>query len=142
MFEAAVLPAVVVARRVAAPPAAEAAFVRVYEDEDQSNPAAEADSLLEALATGAEGRVQVHARRFVIERGRLREPTEDKPWRLTTSSGSRWRSTVHKHSAARFGDLGSVRVGIKTTADSVFIDRHLLTCRRRSGRSRSYSIHC
>ncbi len=121
LFEAAVLPAVVIARRANNPVAEPGAFVRVYEDTGSSENATDDSSLLNALEAETEGAVQVLDRRFTIERGALLEPSAGRPWCLTSSSGSRWLGVVKKHSAARFGDIGPIRVGIKTTADSVFI---------------------
>lgn len=121
MFEAAVLPAVVVGRRATSPSVDSGSFVSVYEGQGESDEAMEVDSVLQALESGAEGAVAVANRRFVIERGLLSDPTEARPWRLTSSSGSRWLGAVEKRAVARFGDLGPIRVGIKTTADSVFI---------------------
>lgn len=124
LFEAAVLPAVVVGRRVAVPSSDAGSFVRVYEDESTRSEAEEEQgSLLDALEGDVEGTVQVGARRFTVERGRLLEPTAQQPWRLTSPEGSLWTATVKKHSAGRFGDIGPIRVGVKTTADSVFIRR-------------------
>lgn len=121
LFEAAVLPAVVVARRADEPSAVSGSFVRVYEESGPSDGVAEAASLLDALEKDHEGAVRVLGRRYAIERGRLLEPGADQPWNLTSSSGAHWLKVVKRHSAGRFGDVGPIRVGIKTTADSVFI---------------------
>lgn len=121
LFTAAVLPAVVVARRVNNPTGEVGAFVRVYEDIGSAEGATEDSSLLNALEAETEGTVQVLDRRFSIERGELLGHSAEQPWRLISSSGSRWLGVVEKHSVARFGDMGPIRVGIKTTADSVFI---------------------
>jgi hypothetical protein len=121
LFEAAVLPAVVVARRADALSAGAGSFVRVYEEAGSSHEAVEEASLLDALEGTSEGTVQVLGRRFAIERGQLLEPSAEQPWRMTSSSGSRWLAVVKRRSAGRFGDTGPIRVGIKTTADSVFI---------------------
>lgn len=122
LFDAAVLPAVVIARRAAAPRHDTTQFVRVYEhSEESSGDAAIAAPILDVLDQGFEGLVQVGDRRFQVERGELIDAHADRPWRLTSSSGSEWFATVKRHSAGCFGDIGPVRVGIKTTADSVFI---------------------
>lgn len=122
LFGAAVLPAVVVARRVAVPSPAAGSFVRIYEDHGTSSEAVQKEgSLLEALERDVDGTVEVSDRRFTIERGQLVEPSAEQPWRLTSPSSSRWMGLVKRHSAGRFGDIGRIRVGIKTTADSVFI---------------------
>jgi adenine-specific DNA-methyltransferase len=121
LFEAAVLPAVVIARRVNIPSSDAGSFVRVYEDEGSSDEALSASSLLDALERKVAGTVQVVDRRFTIERGQFMKPSAKQPWTLTSSSGSRWKGIVEKHLAGRLGDIGPIRVGIKTTADSVFI---------------------
>jgi hypothetical protein len=122
LFDAAVLPAVIVARRATSPVANAGKFVRVYEDKESSREdQADESSLLGALEADTEGAVRVSDRCFTIERGALLEASAARPWRLTSSSGSRWLSVVKKHSASCFGDIGPIRVGIKTTADSVFI---------------------
>jgi adenine-specific DNA-methyltransferase len=121
LFEAAVLPAVVVGRRAAVPSSRTGSFVRVYEDESSGGDAIPEESLLLALEGGAEGLVEVDGRRFEVERGELVDPSPQRPWRLTSASGARWMDVVQKRSAGRLGDLGPIRVGIKTTADSVFV---------------------
>jgi len=121
LFEAAVLPAVVVARRANSPAAQSGSFVRVYQDEGSAGDAAIESSLLDALENTSEGTVSVDDRRFIIERGQLSDPTAEQPWRIASATGTRWLSTVAKHTAGRLADLGPIRVGIKTTADTVFI---------------------
>lgn len=121
LFEAAVLPAVVVARRLAKPSGRAGLFVRVYEAEAPHGEACVAPSLLDALVQEVEGAVAAGGRTFTIERGELVETEPGRPWRLTSLNGSRWLSTVKRHASGRFGDVGPVRVGIKTTADRVFI---------------------
>lgn len=120
LFEAAVLPAVLVARREEQPADGGSTYVRVYED-DSDEPANLESSLLTALERGSSGVIQVGGRRFNIERGALAERTAERPWRLVSPSGSRWLRQVQRHASGRLGDLGPIRVGVKTTADSVFI---------------------
>jgi hypothetical protein len=120
LFDAAVLPAVVVARRGGASPG-NGSFVRVYEEEGDSEEAVEVESLSSALEGSAEGIVSVADRTFAVERGRLVNASPDQPWRLVSRTTSRWLATVKRRTAGRLGELGRIRVGIKTTADSVFI---------------------
>jgi adenine-specific DNA-methyltransferase len=122
LFDAAVLPAVIVARRATKPAPRAGKFVRVYEDTaSPRGDQADEDSLLGALVGDAEGAVRVIDRCFTIERGELLEANAARPWRLTSPSGSHWLNVVKKHSASCLGDIGPIRVGIKTTADTVFI---------------------
>ncbi len=42
-------------------------------------------------------------------------------WRITTKESREWLSRVQRNTAATFKDIGKIRVGVKTTADRVFI---------------------
>jgi hypothetical protein len=121
LFEAAVLPAVLIARRGGPTDRKDTAFVRVYEEAGASIESATGKSLVAEIESGRDGLVRVGDRQFNIERGHLAESPGSQRWRLASLSGSRWLEQVRKRSAGRFGDLGPIRVGIKTTADSVFI---------------------
>jgi adenine-specific DNA-methyltransferase len=119
LFDAAVLPAVVVACR-RKPSGSQPTMVTIYEShhvEIESH----ADSVLQAVAAGASGTVRVGRTSFEIKRGRLESaPGTSEPWVLTSEDGS-WLRKVEANAHLRFGDLGKIRVGIKTTADKVFI---------------------
>lgn len=119
LFEAAVLPAVVVASRM--PPSGKSpVMASVYECEGAAGQP-EAASALGAVEEGFEGKVRVGRTVFEIRRGRLDlDPTRSGPWVLVTD-GESWVRQVEAQAAMRFGDLGKIRVGIKTTADKVFI---------------------
>jgi adenine-specific DNA-methyltransferase len=118
LFEAAVLPAITVAVRGRA--AGAPSFVRVYEEKD-GGPARKAATPLDALRRGWSGRVSTSSGRFRIERGRVRLDAGGGPWTFSTPSGDAWLRKVERASAGTFGDVADVRVGIKTTADAVFI---------------------
>lgn len=42
-------------------------------------------------------------------------------WRIHDSESEEWLKKVEVNTWARFGDIGKIRVGVKTTADNVFI---------------------
>ncbi len=64
----------------------------------------------------------VGAATFAIERGSLALPTTHKhPWTLSSDRIDGWLHAVQCNTAYRFSEIGRVRVGIKTTADEVFI---------------------
>ncbi|WP_076477889.1 Eco57I restriction-modification methylase domain-containing protein [Williamsia sterculiae] len=123
-FDAAVLPAVVVAR---APDehdgdATPARFVSAYRVDDTrvEAPAGEPD-LLTALSGGDTLALADDGRRVRIRVGVLAPVTDDAPWRLDHPSTEVWLAAVRRGTWRTFGELGRVRVGIKTTADRVFI---------------------
>jgi hypothetical protein len=44
-----------------------------------------------------------------------------KVWYISTEVTSKWLATVESNTFCTFGDVGKIRVGVKTTADKVFI---------------------
>jgi adenine-specific DNA-methyltransferase len=122
LFGAAVLPAVVVGERrdgtETDPPAR---FTRIYEAPGGGTPARRHASVLAALGHGKDGRVAVGARTFVIETGELVTDGPRDPWRLGRGSDARWFADVMAGCWKTYGEIAKVRVGIKTTADAVFI---------------------
>src|SRR5690606_30900778 len=61
---------------------------------------------------------------YTIERGTLRSAqTLDETWSLATAGSDEWLARVRAQQSATFGDLAHIRVGIKTTADEVFVRR-------------------
>jgi len=121
IFDAAVLPAVIVAEGGARASEEPVEFTSIYETSDPEE--VSASSLTEAL--GCEGVVSVPGgRRFLVQRGLLPETgNADEVWRVANRETDDWLATVRKNTWATFRDLGKVRVGVKTCADSVFIRR-------------------
>ena len=120
LFDAAVLPAVLLAqqfkgdRRFCCP-----AFTSIYETESLG--VVHALDPIHALEHA--GTVSTRdGRRFLVQHGKLNpEAQNGDVWRVATDSSDAWQDTVEGHTWAKFGDIGSIRVGIKTCADSVFI---------------------
>lgn len=114
LFDAAVLPAVLLARTRNAHEQS-ARFTSIYETTKE--PSETAPSPIEAL--DRDGVVATDdGRRFVVVQGSL---DTSGVWRMATAEKDEWLSRVQGCTFARFGDLGRIRVGVKTTADSVFI---------------------
>ena len=125
LFGAAVLPAIVIATKGKATGAVPCRFARVYEvdsgqvlgEKEESLPA-----VLEALSLRQSGLARESGRIFRIEEGTLSTDNgHGHSWTLTSRSSESWLSQVGKKTACTFGDVGKIRVGIKTTADKVFI---------------------
>jgi hypothetical protein len=122
LFEAAVLPAVLVMTKVR--PAGHngtAGFTSIYETEAPAE--IEVSDVIEALDKS--GSVGVGGgKRFRVIHGRLDANNGlDQVWRVATDKGNSWLQTVEVHTWRRFGDVGNIRVGIKTCADKIFIKR-------------------
>jgi len=117
LFDAAVLPAVLIVRKgqgdVSTP------FVSAYTTEAAHDRTS--DSPLDALNQPGRHRLS-DGRTLEIRHGHL-APT-DSPrdvWRLTNPDVETWLQTVDARTWKTLGELGVPRVGIKTTADKVFI---------------------
>lgn len=119
-FRAAVLPAIVIASKSTPTEYKGCSFVTAYESSDSAEPSTE--SLLDALTTGHDSLVLHQGRTIQVESGSLIAATDTRePWRMQHPKTDEWLNQVEKATFCRFGDAGRIRVGIKTTADSVFI---------------------
>jgi adenine-specific DNA-methyltransferase len=123
LFSAAVLPVILVARKGKSARLDSCIFDRVYEHRCNGgdNRAARAyDSVLAVLRDrSVSGIVRTSTGTFCVERGTL--VADGEAWSLSTAEVQNWLHTVRKHETCCFGQLSKVRVGIKTTADEVFI---------------------
>lgn len=119
LFGAAVLPAVVLLEGKVAVTADVAPFTSIY----QTSEAATNKSKDVVDAVGRSGVVEIEdGRRFRVEHGRLRVARGDgSVWTLGTTTGDAWLAAVDANRWGRFRNIGRVRVGVKTCADSVFI---------------------
>ena len=130
LFTAAVLPVIVVAvrRGTGRPPCdgtAAARFVRVYEEvaDGEGETGRRGEDLFNALLdSDLSSAVVPDGSRYRIERGTLAsESSNGAVWRLSRPDYDRWLARVAERSAGTFGDFTEIRVGIKTTADAVFV---------------------
>ena len=120
LFEAAVLPVVLLLRRKTQNYAQKITtnFSSIYTTREVTNN--EVKTVFEALRM--EGDVKVSGQAFHVKHGILDHGlTETGVWRLTTKKMDDWLQNVRRHTFCTFGDLGKIRVGVKTTADKVFI---------------------
>lgn len=123
LFKAAVLPAIVVGLRRAGVKIQDCEYSRVYEATQSAGVNVQnVDSVLEVLDGTFSGFVRASGVCFQVQLGRLQLSNESKrPWAMSNSGIDTWLSTVRHNSEGEFADVGKVCVGIKTTADSVFI---------------------
>lgn len=125
IFDAAVLPAVLIARRrePASTARSRSRFTRIYESRTGATESTvEHASVFSALSHRDPATVRVGNRAMCIEVGQLSTGRPDQPWRIETEATRRFLEDVVSSSSGKtLGHLGKIRVGIKTTADSVFI---------------------
>ena len=124
LFEAAVLPAIVVATRSVKPGTVKAHFSRIYTTASVPEEALGADreSPFVALLDDTRTYTRVGDVGFTVEHGRLDAPSDPSlPWSCRSSQSDSWLRQVSSRTTYTFADVAKIRVGIKTTADSVFI---------------------
>jgi SAM-dependent methyltransferase len=130
LFDAAVLPAIFIGRKKARGPngraAAEARFTKIYEvDGPREQVSQPVDDIYEVLQTEAEGYFTVGSKTFEKTRGVLTYSAKTgQPWGLLSQEEAHWVSVIDRYAHSRVGDHFKVRVGIKTTADKVFLGDH------------------
>lgn len=124
LFKAAVLPAVVIATKTPVEGGARPTclFHRIYEARQPSAENHGSGTPLAMLARlDYSGPVNSPSGAYSIERGVLSEGPNDAVWTLATPESTDWLATVRRHQAAVFDDVARIRVGIKSTADEVFL---------------------
>jgi len=121
LFEAAVLPAVLLLKRKDGHcNNSKSKFTSIYSTHETS-PFQKCETVIDAL--DEDGLVGIGSGEiFVVQQGELdfgNSPRE--VWRISTEDSKKWLNTVAEHTYCEFGDVGKIRVGVKTTADKVFI---------------------
>jgi hypothetical protein len=119
LFEAAVLPAVLLVRKRHSIPATNPRFTSIYSTSEP--PVHQASTVYEALSNGS-GSVSVSGTTFLVQHGLLNHGAAiNGTWRIATERGDAWLDTVLANTFCTFGEIGKIRVGVKTTADKVFV---------------------
>jgi hypothetical protein len=67
------------------------------------------------------GNVRVNSQTFHVQHGTLDHSKG--VWRVANDVSDNWLAAVKNHSVMTFGDIGKIRVGIKTTADKIFVKK-------------------
>lgn len=119
IFDAAVLPAVILAQGCKEGDVPMPLFTSIYETDEPST--SEADDAIEALSLTGNVALR-NGRSFRVQHGTLdKSGAADDLWRIATDITDSWLTTVQSNTWSTFGDIGKIRVGVKTCADKVFI---------------------
>lgn len=94
-------------------------FHSIYEVAETATPVIERDFPYEAMRDDCS--FEYNDRSYHIEHGCLAVNKIDGTWSVESDESREWLETVDASTFMRLGDLGKIRVGIKTTADNVFI---------------------
>jgi len=119
LFDAAVLPAVLLVEKHEEKERVSARFTSIYAAIDE--PTHQTTDVIAALEF--DGAIEIaDGRRFIVKKGTLDiAAPPDAVWRVASEASDGWLSTVEANTWRRFGDVGKIRVGVKTCADKVFI---------------------
>lgn len=124
LFRASVLPAVLIAEKISNTESlpkvrSNAKYVSVYERKDI---ATDPRPLFQTLSGSSPGDAAFNGRTYEVKMGELKLPHDPKePWRLSTNDSDEWLERVKRGTWKSFGQICKIRVGVKTTADQVFI---------------------
>lgn len=119
LFNAAVLPAVMLVEGKNGNKIKTPEFTSIYQTSEPANDIA--TNPINALER--EGVIETEdGRHFNVIHGKLDTgDTPDGVWRIATESVDAWLAKVEAHKWGTFRDIGKIRVGVKTCADKVFI---------------------
>lgn len=121
LFEAAVLPAVLIAQGGTTTQNEPPEFVTIYETEDE--PDQDVASPIQALTFVGVSETP-DGRRFKVAHGRLDNGGDASGvWRRGSDDLDEWLAQVALRTWGTFGTIGKVRVGVKTTADKIFLPK-------------------
>lgn len=116
IFEAAVLPAVLLLRKKTGTKEGNPLFTSIYTAPGESTFEHHAANPIAALTLS--GKTLIGSQVFLVQQGRLEN---NGVWRLSNEKTDTWLDQVKKKTFCTFGDVGKIAVGVKTTADKVFI---------------------
>lgn len=121
-FDAAVLPAIFIGRKNLEK-TGKGKFRKIYEiQDDKKAKTAQTTHNKSELLEASMGKYKVNEKFFEVTIGELLIPEDKKdPWKLITEKERKWMKKIRNESFCRVEDVAKVRVGIKTTADAVFI---------------------
>lgn len=119
LFEAAVLPAVLLFSLKKENSEVSTKFRSIYETRDEA--IIFADTPVDAIAFDGDVKCS-NGKSYTIKSGILDYESSPKDtWRIKDLTNEKWMTDVYNKTWATFGDVGKIRVGVKTTADNVFI---------------------
>lgn len=118
-FTAAVLPAIFIGKKAKHSNNTAVPFTRVYETAglESNKNISKLSSLLEKKG----GDYKYNGHSFRVTSGFMDASASTTPWNMATSTEKKWIATLERNAYKQFSDVFNVHVGIKTTADNVFI---------------------
>lgn len=123
LFEAAVLPAVLLLRKKGKSEERNRAtrFTSIYSCAKPERRALNAESIFDVVEKRGSFTLPDSSTYHVTQGNLDAGKSLGDVWRLSNPEKDAWLRCVDEHTGMRFSDVGKIRVGVKTTADNVFI---------------------
>lgn len=120
LFNASVLPCIIVFSNGRTTNPEEVNFTSIYGSKNSTSPSSSIVSIFDSI--NKEGRYSLEdGRVFDYCQGHLHDVSKGALWIIASNERKKWLTTVESNTWLHLSDLGKIRVGIKTTADNVFI---------------------
>lgn len=122
LFEGiAVLPALVFSQNKTSAYKEDPVFKTIYET-TVDDECTEIDSIVDILNLDTSGIFSTNGRFYDYKIGNLEiDGSKDSVWTISNKETKQWVSTVEKNTWKKFKDISKTRVGVKSTADKIFI---------------------
>lgn len=120
IFNASVLPCIVIFSNGYMGNDSEARFTSIYETKEKSNFKQSCGSIFKHINDSGKFKME-DGRIFDYQQGKLSNLEKGDLWVISSNEINEWLKKVEDNTWKRFADIGKIRVGIKTTADNVFI---------------------
>lgn len=124
LFDAAVLPAIFIGRKKKQKSASPANFIKIYEElNDYKGDLISVESVYDVLKNNQSGYfVTTNGKRYKKSSGELKYKIGSTTcWEMLSNNESEWIARIDKATKNRVENFFKVKVGIKSTADKVFI---------------------
>lgn len=119
LFEASVLPCIILFSLGITKEPKNVKFTSVYEEHEEKDYTNIAD-IFDAIYEEGDYKIP-DGRCYKFQQGMIKSIDQNELWIIASVENERWLNKVESNTWMTFGDIGKVRVGIKTTADNVFI---------------------
>ena len=125
LFTASVLPCIIIFSTGKTCSEKQVSFTSIYESKNTPANTVKTDSIFKSITQTGYFTLD-DGRTFKICQGHLQSIQKGALWTISTNQRKNWLDEVQRNTWLQIADIGKVRVGIKTTADNVFIGNHWL----------------
>lgn len=125
LFNAAVLPAIIIGKNSIGKKQESINCFSIYETTEKNDSASKKyKEIYELINSEDNGNFNINGQYYHAKKGIIVVPEDqNEPWSLSTIEDYNWTKKVEDIFRNKISDFGKVRVGIKTTADKVFLNQ-------------------